>query len=359
MSPSRPKLDFRRLSVFLLTPLFCGFAAFTASAQSSKKHAASTPKPTASPTVSAQPSASPTPYALPDPVATVDGDPISKADLERVTDTLLQSNGRALKDLSPADQQRVFHSVADDMIMDRILTRKATGETVPDMDVETRFNTLRSQYPTPEAFGAELKKNGQTADQIRRNIRLQLAQKQWIEQQIADQVQVTPQEVEKFYKEGPPSKFDSPEMVRASQIFVSVRKDVPPEDSLAAEKKINALADRIIKGESFEAVARDASDDPSAKTTGGDLNYFSRDKIMPEFADAAFKLKVGEVSAPVRTQFGYHLIKVTDHKPAHNATFDEAKGQIAAYLQDEKRKEAVAALVKTLREQAKVEIFLS
>ena len=355
MSPFRPKPDLRPFRP-LLPALFCGcFVTFTASAQSSKKHASATPGPAAT----AQPSASPTPYAVPDPVATVDGDPISKADLERVTETLLQSNGRALKDLSPADQRRAFQSVTDDMVIDRILTHKAASENVPDLDVETRYKALQDQYPNPEAFNAELKKNGQTADQIRKNIRLQLAQKQWIEQQIADQVKVTPEEVEKFYKEGPPSKFDAPETVRASQILVRIRKDAPPEDELAANKKINALADRVKKGESFEAVAKDASDDPSAKTTGGDLNYFSRDRIMPEFADAAFKLKVGEVSAPVRTQFGYHLIKVTDHKPAHNATFDEAKGQITTYLQDEKRKEAVSALVKTLREQAKVEIFLS
>ena len=290
-------------------------------------------------------------------MATVNGEPISRQELEKVTDTLLQSNGRALKDLSPADQRRAFQSVTDDMVIDRILAAKSADVTVPDMDIETQYNVLRSQYPTPEAFDAEMKKSGQTPEQVRHNIRLQLAQKQWIEQQIADQVKVTPEEVEKFYKEGPPSKFDTPEMVRASQILIRVRKEAPPEDALAAEKKINALADRVKKGESFEAVAKDSSEDANAKI-GGDMDYFSRDRIMPEFADAAFKLKVGQVSPPVRTQFGYHLIKVTDHKPAHSATFEEAKDQIAAYLKDEKRKDAVAALVKSLREEAKVEIFL-
>ncbi len=88
------------------------------------------------------------------------------------------------------------------------------------------------------------------------------------------------------------------------------------------------------------------------------MGSFGRNQIMPEFADAAFKLKIGEVSTPVRTQFGYHLIKATEHSPAHNASFSEARDQITTYLQDEKRKDAVAALIKSLREKAKVEVFL-
>ncbi len=347
---------FRRFCVGLPTVLSCGFAVGIASAQTAKKNASPTPNASLSPASSPAPAS--TPYLVPDPAATVDGEPISKKELERVTDTLLQSNGRSLKDLNPADQRRALQSVADDMIVDRVLTRDSAGENVPDLEIETRYNGLRGQYPTPEVFDAELKKSGQTPEQVRHSIRLQLAQKQWIERQIADQVKVTPAEVEKFYKEGPPNKFDSPEMVRASQILVRVSKQAPPEDALAAEKKISALADRIKKGESFEAVAKEASDDPSAKTNGGDMGAFSRDRIMPEFADAAFKLKIGEVSAPVRTQFGYHLIRVTGHTPAHNAPFSEARDQITSFLQEEKRKDAVATLVKSLREKAKVEIFL-
>ena len=349
---------FRRYRL-LLAMVLCGISALgIVSAQTPKKPASPTPAPSAAPTADARPSPASTPYLVPDPAATVDGEPISKKELERVTDALMQSNSRSLKDLPPADQRRVFQSVLDDMIVDRILTRVSAAENVSDMDIENHYNALRAQYSTPEAFDAELKKSGQTPDQVRHNIRVQLAQKQWIERQIADQVTVTPAEAEKFYKEGPPNKFDTPEMVSASHILVSVSKEAPPEDALAAEKKINALADRIKKGESFEAVARDAPNDPGAKIISKDLGPFSRDRIMPEFADAAFKLKVGEVSAPVRTQFGYHLIKVTKHTPAHNAPFSEAKDQIMSYLQEEKRKDAVAALVKSLRAKARVEIFL-
>jgi peptidyl-prolyl cis-trans isomerase C len=296
--------------------------------------------------------------ALPDPVASINGDPISLADLQRVTRALLATDGQTIEGLSPEDRQKAYRSVLDDIITDHLVAKKAVDEQVADVDVEKKFSELRSQYGTQEAFDAEIKKSGKTPEQIRHNIHTQLAQQAWIEHQIAPDIHVTPEEVEKFYKESPPNKFDAPEMLRASHILVGVRKDAPPEDSLAAEKKINDISDRLKKGESFESLAKQYSDDPNTKDRGGDLEYFSRERIMPEFADAAFKLKIGEVSAPVRTDFGFHLIKLTDRKPAHTATLDEARDQIAAYLTDEKRRAAIAKLVQGLKDQADIKIFL-
>ena len=77
---------------------------------------------------------------------------------------------------------------------------------------------------------------------------------------------------------------------------------------------------------------------------------------MPEFAAAAFALKPGEISAPVRTQFGYHIIKVTDRKPAHTDTLDEARPRITTFLQGQKRQQATARLVEKLRANAKIDI---
>ena len=106
--------------------------------------------------------------------------------------------------------------------------------------------------------------------------------------------------------------------VRASHILVQVAADAAPEDTLAAWKRINALRDRVMKGEDFGDVARGkgGSDDPSAPKNGGDLGYFSALQMVYPFETAAFNTKVGEVSAPVRTRFGYHVIKVVDRRPA-------------------------------------------
>ncbi|MEI6122775.1 MAG: peptidylprolyl isomerase [Bacteroidota bacterium] len=116
--------------------------------------------------------------------------------------------------------------------------------------------------------------------------------------------------------------------IRASHILIKVDKNASPEDTLAAYKKIMKIRDRIIKGEPFDKVAKETSEDPSArdredagskstiKGNGGDLGYFSVLDMIYPFENGAFNTKVGEVSMPVRTDYGYHLLKVSNKKPA-------------------------------------------
>ena len=104
--------------------------------------------------------------------------------------------------------------------------------------------------------------------------------------------------------------------IRASHILVKVPQDALPKDTLAAYKKIMAARKRIIKGEPFEKVAKEVSEDEYVKQTGGDLGYFSALYMVYPFENAAYNTNVGEVSMPVRTQFGYHLVKVTDKRPS-------------------------------------------
>ncbi|HQV40263.1 MAG: peptidylprolyl isomerase [Flavobacteriales bacterium] len=108
------------------------------------------------------------------------------------------------------------------------------------------------------------------------------------------------------------------EEIRASHILVQVDPDASPEDTLAAWKRIEALRARVVGGEDFATVAKSkgGSDDPSAKTNGGDLGYFSVLQMVYPFENAAYNTPVGQVSRPVRTKFGYHIIKATDRRPA-------------------------------------------
>ena len=108
------------------------------------------------------------------------------------------------------------------------------------------------------------------------------------------------------------------EEVRASHILVQLDPEASPEDTLAAWKRINALRDRIVKGEDIASVAKGpgGSDDPSATKNGGDLGWFSALQMVYPFESAAYTTQVGEVSKPVRTRFGYHIIKVADRRPA-------------------------------------------
>lgn len=116
--------------------------------------------------------------------------------------------------------------------------------------------------------------------------------------------------------------------VRASHILIKLDKNALPADTLAAYNKIFSLRKKILAGEAFEKVAAEASDDPSAKDVpatkerpaykgnGGDLGYFSAFDMIYSFEDGAYKTKVGEISMPIRSDYGYHIIKVTDKKKA-------------------------------------------
>lgn len=119
--------------------------------------------------------------------------------------------------------------------------------------------------------------------------------------------------------------------VRASHILVNIDQNASPEDTLKAYKRIMALRDKVLKGEDFATLAKsnEGSDDPSAQSNGGDLGYFTAFQMVYPFEEAAYNLKVGEVSKPVRTRFGYHILKVTDKRDARG-TMKAAHLMIAA-----------------------------
>jgi len=119
---------------------------------------------------------------------------------------------------------------------------------------------------------------------------------------------------------------------------------VPTED------EAKAIEDQLKKGADFAALAKEKSKDPGA-ADGGDLGYFTKDQMVPEFADAAFKLEKGQISDPVHTQFGWHIIKVEDKRTKPTPTFDQVKAQLTNYVEHR----AQAELVDNLRKTATIE----
>ncbi len=121
--------------------------------------------------------------------------------------------------------------------------------------------------------------------------------------------------------------------------------------SKEAEDKIKAIIARLKKGEDFVKVASEVTEDPSGKANGGDLGYFSKEQMVPEFSDVAFKLDKGQISDPVKTQFGWHVIKIEDKRVKPVPKFEEVKPQIEQYV----TRKAQAELVTKLRAEAKIE----
>ena len=140
-----------------------------------------------------------------------------------------------------------------------------------------------------------------------------------------------------------------PESVRAAHIIKNVDEKTTEEHALAA---IRVVEERIKSGESFESVADEASDCPG---NGGDLGWFPREQMVPEFDAVVFALKPGEISPVFRTAFGFHIAKVSARAAEHRATFDEARPQIERLLMTQKHQSALERLCDYLRARATVE----
>jgi peptidyl-prolyl cis-trans isomerase C len=123
--------------------------------------------------------------------------------------------------------------------------------------------------------------------------------------------------------------------------------------SKEAEDKVKAVIVRLNKGEDFAKVANELTEDPSGKANGGDLGYFTKEQMVPEFSDTAFGLENGKISGPVKTQFGWHVIKVEDKRVKPQPKFEDVKPQIEQYV----TRKAQAEMVTKLRAEAKIEKF--
>ncbi len=142
------------------------------------------------------------------------------------------------------------------------------------------------------------------------------------------------------------------EEVHARHILIRA-KPGDEKSSEEAKKKIEAIIAELKKGEDFVKVAKEKTEDPSGKANGGDLGYFTKDQMVPAFSKVAFDLKKGEISGPVKTQFGWHVIKVEDKRIKPPPTFEAVKGQLVNYVE----RKAQADLVAKLRADAKIEKF--
>lgn len=138
-------------------------------------------------------------------------------------------------------------------------------------------------------------------------------------------------------------RFAQEEVVRAEHILVAINAE--QDDAAALAKANNLYAQAKKKGSDFSELAKQHSDDPSAASNSGDLGYFTRDKMVKPFADAAFAMKNGQISKPVKSDFGYHIIHVLERKPATVRPFEEVKDELIeeqrAKYQAGKRREFV------------------
>lgn len=220
-----------------------------------------------------------------------------------------------------------------------------------------RFEMIRESAGTEEAFARQLKTVGMTADALRKKL---------IEEAVADAVlerviafTVTDEDVKKFYDENP-AQFEQPEQVRAAHVLIGTRAEKGEELTADQKKAKLKLAEDVLKraraGEDFAKLAKEYSDDPGSKDKGGEYT-FPRGQMVPEFEAAAFALEPGKVSDIVTTQFGHHIIKLIEKKPASKVEFAKAEPEIKQFLKTRGVQKQIPDYMEKLEKAANVEIL--
>jgi len=166
---------------------------------------------------------------------------------------------------------------------------------------------------------------------------------------------VSEQEIEKYYNEHK-SEFLKPAMVKACHILIKVPPNAKPEESSSALNKAREIKKKLDKGADFTKLAAEYSDDPGSKDKGGNLGFFAKTWKVPAFSNAAFALKKGEISEPVKTRFGYHIIKVEDKKDAEQQDLKSVKAIIQSKLINIKVNTAINKDFERLKKKYRVEI---
>ena len=191
---------------------------------------------------------------------------------------------------------------------------------------------------------------GATESELRERVRRGLMVQRLLRREVLRQIKVGEREMQNFYQQHP-DYFKGAEQVRARHILIEVPSNADDDTRNQALRKIQAIADQLAQGADFGVLALTYSQCPS-KDRGGDLGYFTRDQMIQDFSDAAFRLRPGEISDIVTTRYGYHLIQVLDRKPPSQLAYRYVRDKIERTLRRNKEKAAANAYLAALKKKA-------
>lgn len=294
-----------------------------------------------------------------DDIAIVNGVALSRTGFNDEVARYQQQMRMSGQQMNPEDVQAVKERVLESMVDHELLKQEAAklGIKASEDETNAQINKLKQRFPNEQEFKNTLQKMNLTETQLHTQIQQDLSIRKMIDQQIASKVSIPAPEVKEFY-DSHPDLFKTPETVRASHILIKVDPKASNEEKAKARERITGIQQRIKKGEDFAALAKETSECPSG-ANGGDLDFFQRGQMVGPFEQAAFALQPGTVSDIVETQFGYHLIKVTDRKDASTVSFDEIKGRIEAHLKQQKVDALLTEHLKELKASAQIKTFLN
>jgi parvulin-like peptidyl-prolyl isomerase len=249
---------------------------------------------------------------------------------------------------------------AMDLMIEQELVKQAAekeGIAGDPAEVDKQIAELREVFDTDEQFRMKLEGDGYTEETYRRHVERMAAAKVYLDRVRADAADVRDAEVEQFYEENE-DRLTLPEQVRVRHILLTWKPMGTQDDRAAIRKQMEPILERARAGEDFAALAREFSEDSATKGNGGDTGFFYRGTMVPAFEQAAFSLQAGEVSDPVDTVFGVHILKLEGRQEARLLPLEEVREQLRDHVREEKMEAAVDAKVDELRAAADVQVLI-
>ncbi len=286
-------------------------------------------------------------------IATVNGQPLTRNDLDNaIQGYALQHYRKTMDQLSPEQLQQATELALEKLLARQLLYLQALagGIVASVAEIEAEQERLLANFPTAEEFFATLARAGISPADHFRMLRQDLTVNLFCERQLSALPEPTTSELEQAWKEQGP-RLQQPLKIRAAHLLI---RD-PGGASAQARQACADLAAEANR-QNFAALARQHSACPSAGS-GGDLGWFRRGTMAPEFEALAFDLPVGAIGGPVATQFGWHLVLVLDRQEARPLSREEALPQLRQKLLEERRSHALQALVTDLLAASNLRLF--
>lgn len=254
-----------------------------------------------------------------------------------------------------AQLQTLVQKATEQAIGTKLLIDEASKLDLPvsDAEVDEQIEKIVRQVGGQEAFDAAIKQQKTDMTTFREQLRRGRRVDKLVEKAVTGVSEPTEADILAHF-EGHADEYKTGERVLAQHILITPDGDTAHAKE-EAKAKITEIRERVVGGKEFAAEAAEHSMCPSGKE-GGSLGWFARGMMVPEFDEAVFAMKDGEVSAIIETQFGYHIIFKTAHEEAGDADFDAVREQIRDFIRHARRGEAMTAYVEELKAKATIEM---
>jgi len=290
--------------------------------------------------------------------AKVNGAGIKTATLDAAANNYVENQKMFGVTVKDEEKDKLKKDILNELVSAELLYQASQKAGLGNMskEVDSQLENIKKGFGSDQEFQKVLKERGIEIKDLKEDIKKGIYINAYLEKDVFSKLGPVTEDEKKQEYEGNKDKLNIPDEVKASHVLIKVGDKATAEEKQKAKEKIEALRARAMSGEDFAKLAKENSEDASA-SNGGDLGYFKKGDMVKPFEDAAFGLEKDQISPVVETQFGYHVIKVTDKKAAHTLTYEEVSKDIEKFLLNKHKRDEINKTTESLRKNAKIEIL--